>query len=138
MAETVGDGGDASAARNGSCQWLPENELRVYSYEYERPGFQGDCSGTRARTQGSMTAELQLLAPPHDRGAVDLHAGKSDWGTLQRPGISSAGAEALHPQLLGWTASERQRARAGIGVVATGATRAGSSRKELLLGFCQQ
>jgi pimeloyl-ACP methyl ester carboxylesterase len=75
-----------SAAEIASCQWLPDNELRVYSTEYERTGFQGGLQWYRARTQGLYDSELQLFSGR----TIDVHsifiAGKSDWGTYQRPG----------------------------------------------------
>src|SRR5258708_29674981 len=40
MAETVASA-MPSAAAIAACKWLPEHELRVYSTEYERTGFQG-------------------------------------------------------------------------------------------------
>ena len=75
-----------SAAEIAACQWLPDSELRVYSNEYERTGFQGGLQWYRARTQGLNDAELQLFSGR----AIDLPSifigGKSDWGTYQRPG----------------------------------------------------
>ena len=75
-----------STAEIAACQWLPENELRVYSTEYERTGFQGGLQWYRARTSGLFDPELQLFSGQ----AIDVPslfiAGKSDWGTYQRPG----------------------------------------------------
>ena len=50
-----------SAAAIAACQWLPDAELRVYSAEFERTGFQGG---------------LQWYA--------------SDWGIYQRPSALEA------------------------------------------------
>jgi pimeloyl-ACP methyl ester carboxylesterase len=75
-----------SAADIGSCQWLPENELRVYSSEYERTGFQGGLQWYRARTQGLYDTELQLFSGRTIDVPSIFIAGKSDWGTYQRPG----------------------------------------------------
>lgn len=44
MAETVA-AEMPSAAEIAACKWLPDHELRVYSAEYARNGFQGGCSG---------------------------------------------------------------------------------------------
>jgi pimeloyl-ACP methyl ester carboxylesterase len=85
MAETVAPE-MPSAAGIASCQWLPENELRVYSSEYERTGFQGGLQWYRARTQGLCDAELQLFSGRTIDGPSIFIAGKSDWGTYQRPG----------------------------------------------------
>ena len=85
MAETVAPE-MPSAADIASCQWLPENELRVYSSEYERTGFQGGLQWYRARTQGLYDAELQLFSGRTIDVPSLFIAGKSDWGTYQRPG----------------------------------------------------
>ncbi|MGB9645309.1 MAG: alpha/beta hydrolase [Stellaceae bacterium] len=85
MAETVAPV-MSSTADIASCQWLPENELRVYSTEYERTGFQGGLQWYRARTQGLYDAELQLFSGRTIDVPSIFIAGKSDWGTYQRPG----------------------------------------------------
>ena len=85
MAETVASE-MPSANHITACQWLPENELRVYSTEYERTGFQGGLQWYRARTQGLYDAELQLFSGRTIDVPSIFIAGKSDWGTYQRPG----------------------------------------------------
>jgi pimeloyl-ACP methyl ester carboxylesterase len=85
MAETVAPE-VLSASEIASCQWLPEGELRVYSSEYERTGFQGGLQWYRARTQGLYDAELQLFSGRTIDVPSMFIAGKSDWGTYQRPG----------------------------------------------------
>jgi pimeloyl-ACP methyl ester carboxylesterase len=85
MAETVASE-MPTAAEIASCQWLPEGELRVYSTEYERTGFQGGLQWYRARTQGLNEAELQLFSGRTIDVPSIFIAGKSDWGTYQSPG----------------------------------------------------
>jgi pimeloyl-ACP methyl ester carboxylesterase len=75
-----------SAAEIASCQWLSEGELRVYSTEYERTGFQGGLQWYHARTQGLYDAELELFSGCTIDVPSIFIAGKSDWGTYQRPG----------------------------------------------------
>jgi pimeloyl-ACP methyl ester carboxylesterase len=75
-----------SAANIAGCRWLPDEELRVYSTEYERTGFQGGLNWYRARTQGLYDAELQLFSGRTIDVPSMFIAGKSDWGTYQRPG----------------------------------------------------
>jgi pimeloyl-ACP methyl ester carboxylesterase len=75
-----------SATEIAACQWLPEDELRVYSGEYERTGFQGGLNWYRARTGGLFDAELQLFSGRTIDVPSVFIAGKSDWGTYQRPG----------------------------------------------------
>jgi pimeloyl-ACP methyl ester carboxylesterase len=89
MAETVAPE-MPSAAQVAACQWLPEAELRVYSGEYERNGFQGGLQWYRCGTSPDIAAELRLFAG----STVDVPSlfigGKSDWGTQQRPGAIEA------------------------------------------------
>src|SRR6266700_4676504 len=60
MAETVAPE-MPSAAAIAACKWLPDNELRVYSTEYGRTGFQGGLEGYRTGSSGRFTAEQQLF-----------------------------------------------------------------------------
>jgi pimeloyl-ACP methyl ester carboxylesterase len=75
-----------SAAEIASCWWLTEEELRVYSAEYERTGFQGGLQWYRSRTGGTYDSELQLFSGRTIDVPSLFIAGKSDWGTYQRPG----------------------------------------------------
>jgi pimeloyl-ACP methyl ester carboxylesterase len=75
-----------SAAEIAACRWLPDDELAVYSGEYERNGFQGGLNWYRARTSGRADAELRLFAGRTIDVPSLFIAGKSDWGTYQRPG----------------------------------------------------
>ena len=67
-------------------RWLTEDELRVYSGEYERNGFQGGLQWYRVRTSGRFNGELEVFAGR----AIDVPAtfisGRSDWGIHQSPG----------------------------------------------------
>jgi pimeloyl-ACP methyl ester carboxylesterase len=85
MAETVA-AEMPSAAQIAACRWLPENELAVYSAEYEQTGFQGGLQWYRRGTGGLDTAELQLFSGRSIDVPSIFIAGKSDWGTYQRPG----------------------------------------------------
>jgi pimeloyl-ACP methyl ester carboxylesterase len=75
-----------SAAEIAACRWLPDDELRVYSGEYARTGFQGGLQWYRWTTSPAFVAEAQLF----DGRTIDVPscfiAGKSDWGIYQRPG----------------------------------------------------
>jgi pimeloyl-ACP methyl ester carboxylesterase len=85
MAETVAPE-MPSAAEIAICRWLPESELRVYSAEYERTGFQGGLQWYRSRTEGRYDSELRLFSGRTIDAPSMFIAGKSDWGTYQRPG----------------------------------------------------
>lgn len=66
--------------------WLTDEELRVYSSEFGRTGFQGGLNSYRLQTDPSFSAELRL----YSGATIDVPAlfisGKSDWGAFQRPG----------------------------------------------------
>jgi pimeloyl-ACP methyl ester carboxylesterase len=84
MAETVAEV-MPSAAEIAACKWLTENELAVYTAEYERTGFQGGLQGYR-RVGLRFTADLQT----YSGRTIDVPSlfigGKSDWGVFQAPG----------------------------------------------------
>jgi pimeloyl-ACP methyl ester carboxylesterase len=75
-----------SAAAIAACKWLPDAELRVYSEEYGRTGFQGGLQGYRVGTSGRFNNELQMFSGR----TIDIPSmfigGKSDWGVFQTPG----------------------------------------------------
>ena len=75
-----------SAVDIAACRWLTEDELAVYSSEYERTGFQGGLHWYRARTQGLNDAEMQLFSGRSIDVPSIFIGGKSNWGTYQRPG----------------------------------------------------
>ncbi len=85
MAETVAHQ-MPTASEIASNKWLTEDDLRVYSEEYARNGFQGGLSWYRARTSGRVLPELEI----HTGRTIDVPAtfisGKSDWGNYQSPG----------------------------------------------------
>jgi pimeloyl-ACP methyl ester carboxylesterase len=84
MAETVASV-MPTPAEIAACKWLPDNELAVYSTEYERTGFQGGLQGYR-RTGPRFTADLQT----YSGRTIDVPSlfigGKNDWGVFQNPG----------------------------------------------------
>src|SRR5262249_55244088 len=85
MAETVAPE-IPSTSEIAACKWLPDAELRVYSEEYGRTGFQGGLQGYRIGTSGRFTAELQTFSGRTIDQPSLFIAGKSDWGAFQSPG----------------------------------------------------
>lgn len=85
MAETVAPEMPSPAAV-AACGWLPDEELRVYSAEYERTGFQGGLQSYRVGTDPAFAAELALFAGRAIDVPACFIAGASDWGIYQRPG----------------------------------------------------
>ena len=91
MAETVAEH-MPSAAEIAACEWLPDDELRVYSAEYERTGFQGGLQWYRSVASvssifgGGINADLQVFAGRTIDQPSLFIAGAQDWGIHQRPG----------------------------------------------------
>jgi pimeloyl-ACP methyl ester carboxylesterase len=67
-------------------RWLTEDELRVYSGEYERNGFQGGLQWYRVRTGGRFNGELEVFAGRTIDVPATFISGSSDWGVYQTPG----------------------------------------------------
>ena len=65
------------------CKWLPDQELKVYSEEYGRHGFQGGLQGYRI---GGLDKELRIFAGRTIDVPSLFIGGKSDWGVYQTPG----------------------------------------------------
>ncbi|MBT5773638.1 MAG: alpha/beta hydrolase [Dehalococcoidia bacterium] len=85
MAETVAAEMPSEDAIAG-CGWLPEDELAVFSGEYERTGFQGGLQSYRWGTSGLGGAELSLFAGRTIDVPSCFVSGASDWGNYQSPG----------------------------------------------------
>jgi pimeloyl-ACP methyl ester carboxylesterase len=85
MAETVASE-MPSAAEVAACRWLTEDELRVYSAEFARTGFQGGLNWYRCRTAGAPNADLQIFSGRTIDQPSCFIAGANDWGVYQKPG----------------------------------------------------
>jgi pimeloyl-ACP methyl ester carboxylesterase len=81
MAQTV-----APHLPERNCAWLTDEELRVYSGEFARTGFQGGLQWYRCGTSGRFDAELAAHAGRRIEVPACFIAGKADWGIYQRPG----------------------------------------------------
>jgi pimeloyl-ACP methyl ester carboxylesterase len=75
-----------SAAAIAACKWLPDEELKVYSGEYSRTGFQGGLQGYRIGSVARFASELQLFSGRTIDQPSLFIGGKSDWGVYQNPG----------------------------------------------------
>ena len=75
-----------SAEAIAACRWLPDHELRVYSGEYGRTGFQGGLQWYRCATDATCVRELQLFSGRTIDVPSMYIAGASDWGVYQNPG----------------------------------------------------
>lgn len=85
MAQTVAHEMPSTEAI-AACRWLPDHELRVYSGEYQRTGFQGGLQSYRCRTGNIGLAEMQLFSGRTIDVPSMFVAGASDWGIHQAPG----------------------------------------------------
>ncbi len=85
MAETVAPEMPSPAAI-AACRWLTEAELRVYSGEFARTGFQGGLQWYRCATDPRYIAELALFSGRSIEVPACFIAGASDWGVYQKPG----------------------------------------------------
>jgi pimeloyl-ACP methyl ester carboxylesterase len=85
MAETVAKEMPSPAEIAGN-KWLPDHELRVYSEEYARNGFQGGLQWYRVRTSRRFDAEIELFSGRTIDVPATFIGGASDWGVHQTPG----------------------------------------------------
>jgi pimeloyl-ACP methyl ester carboxylesterase len=84
-----------------ACRWLPEEELRVYSNEYSRTGFQGGLQSYRVGSSGRFTSELQTFSGRTIDQPSMFIGGKSDWGVYQNPGALERMQKTACTQMLG-------------------------------------
>lgn len=89
MAQTVAEE-MPSAAAIAANRWLPDDELRVYSSEYARTGFQGGLQWYRCGTEGVNTPDLEVFSGRRIEVPSCFIAGQQDWGIHQRPGAIEA------------------------------------------------
>ena len=101
MAETVAPEMPSAQVIAG-CKWLPDDELRFYSSEYERTGFQGGLQWYRCGTTGAFNSELEMFAGRTIDVPSCFIAGKSDWGPYQRGGDPEAGLRKACTQFRGF------------------------------------
>ena len=85
MAQTVARE-TPSATEIAACSWLRDDELRIYSTEFTRTGFQGGLQWYRCQTDSTYAAELQILSGRTIDVPSCFISGQSDWGVYQRPG----------------------------------------------------
>jgi len=90
-----------TAAEVAACQWLPDAELRVYSTEYQRTGFQGGLQWYRCRTGQVGLLEQQVFAGRTIDVPSLFIAGRADWGVYQAPGNFERMQEAICTRMAG-------------------------------------
>ena len=75
-----------SPAEIAANKWLPDSELKVYSEEYGRNGFQGGLNWYRVRTGGRVSGELEAFTGRTIDVPSTFISGRNDWGIYQVPG----------------------------------------------------
>lgn len=75
-----------SAAEIAANKWLPDSELKIYSDEYSRNGFQGGLNWYRVRTGGKVSGELEVFTGRTIDVPSTFISGANDWGIYQTPG----------------------------------------------------
>jgi len=75
-----------SPAEIAANTWLTDAELKVYSEEYKRNGFQGGLNWYRVRTSGLVIREYEAFTGRTIDVPSTFISGKSDWGNYQSPG----------------------------------------------------
>ena len=100
MAETVASE-MPSPAEIATCKWLTDEELRVYSTEFERTGFQGGLQWYRCMTSGNHLAEMQTYSGRTIDVPSCFIAGECDWGIYQKPGAFENMQKAACTRMLG-------------------------------------
>jgi pimeloyl-ACP methyl ester carboxylesterase len=85
MPETVAEE-MPSAAEIAACRWLTEDDLRVYSQEYQRTGFQGGLQNYRVRFENAGQSDLQVYSGRRVEQPSLFVSGASDWGVYQTAG----------------------------------------------------
>lgn len=89
MAETAAAAAP-DAKEISACAWLPEEDLKVYTEEFARTGFQGGLQWYRnAADPVALARHSKFAGRTIDVPSLFL-SGRSDWGTYQSPGALEA------------------------------------------------
>jgi pimeloyl-ACP methyl ester carboxylesterase len=100
MAQTVAEEMPA-AAQIAANRWLPDRELKFYSHEYTRTGFQGGLQWYRCGTTDVNTPDLEIFSGRSIDVPSCSIAGRQDWGIYQRPGAIEAMQSTACSNMLG-------------------------------------
>ena len=84
-----------TASQISACQWLPDEDLAVYTALYEATGFQGGLQWYRCNTSGQFTRQYQLFGGRRIEQPTCFIAGRADWGVYQIPGAIETMAEQI-------------------------------------------
>jgi pimeloyl-ACP methyl ester carboxylesterase len=87
-----------SKAEVAACKWMTEEDLRVYSTEYVRTGFQGGLNLYRIQ---EVAGDLSGFSGRTIDVPACYLAGASEWGVYQTPGAFEAMQHGACTRLLG-------------------------------------
>jgi pimeloyl-ACP methyl ester carboxylesterase len=90
-----------SEAQIAGCHWMTEDDLRVYSAEYTRTGFQGGLNSYRVLTDPKYDGELNSFSGRTIDVASCFIGGARDWGVRQSPGAFESMQQGACTRLLG-------------------------------------
>jgi len=90
-----------SSEEIAACRWMTEGDLRVYSAEYARTGFQGGLNYYRVLTNPRYSAELRLFSGRTIDNPACFIGGARDWGVRQSPGAFESMGKDVCTRLLG-------------------------------------
>jgi len=90
-----------SQAQIADCRWLTEQDLRVYSTEYSRTGFQGGLNYYRILTDPRFDADLNSFSGRTIDVPTMFIGGARDWGVRQSPGAFERMQHGACTRLLG-------------------------------------
>jgi pimeloyl-ACP methyl ester carboxylesterase len=100
MAQTVAEE-MPSAADVAANRWLLDHELKFYSDEYTRTGFQGGLQWYRCGTSGVNNPDLEIFSGRSIDVPSFFISGKQDWGIYQRAGAMEAMQSTACSNMLG-------------------------------------
>jgi pimeloyl-ACP methyl ester carboxylesterase len=100
MAQTVAEE-MPTATDVAANRWLPDHELKFYSDEYTRTGFQGGLQWYRCGTSGVNNPDLEIFSGRSIDVPSFFISGKQDWGIHQRAGAMEAMQSTACSNMLG-------------------------------------
>jgi pimeloyl-ACP methyl ester carboxylesterase len=79
-----------SKAQIAACRWMTEKDLRVYSTEFARTGFQGGLNYYRVGEDARLSSELRSFAGRTIDVPSCYIGGDREWAVYQTPGAFEA------------------------------------------------
>jgi pimeloyl-ACP methyl ester carboxylesterase len=90
-----------SAAQIAACRWMSEEDLKVFSAEYGRTGFQGGLNSYRILVDSNYSGDQQSFSGRSIDVPSCFIGGARDWGVRQSPGVFESMQQGACTRLLG-------------------------------------